>query len=100
MLGVDYDLFWRLTPKRFLPFIKAYEDKEKREIEKNNYLFWINGIYVSHAVANVLAENTKYPDKPFPLFENKDIEESKAEEAELFDAYAAIFNKEFEEKTK
>ena len=95
MLGVDYDLFWRLTPKRLLPFIKAYEDKEKREIEKNNYLSWINGIYVSHAVANVLSENAK-----FPLLENKDIEESKAEEAELFDAYAAMFNKEFEEKTK
>ncbi|RGD73764.1 hypothetical protein DW687_08255 [Anaerofustis stercorihominis] len=83
-----------------IPFIKSYEEKEKKEIEKNNYLSWINGIYVSHAVANVLSENAKYPDKPFPLFENKDNEESKSDEAELFDAYAAMFNKEFEEKTE
>ncbi|MEI3515769.1 MAG: hypothetical protein V8R50_00045 [Clostridia bacterium] len=32
-IRVDYGLFWRLTPKKLEPFLKAYESKRKRRLE-------------------------------------------------------------------
>jgi len=92
-------LFWSLTPNKLKPFISAYEAREKRDLDKKNYLSWINGIYVSHAVYNVLSENGQYPKKPFSLFEEENTAD-KANDAELFGAYAAMFNKQFKEKAK
>lgn len=98
-MGVDYSLFWSMTPLKLKPFVKAYEEKKKSELEEANFITWIAGIYTSHAVAAVLGENNKYPENPIKIFENKyDEAQREAEEAKLFGAYASMFNKEFRER--
>ena len=91
--------FWFLTPKKLEIFIRAYKEKEKRELEKSNFISWLNGVYISHSIASVLGKNHKYPNEPLPLFQSEmQMEERNAKEAELFGAYAAMFNKQFEQK--
>ncbi|WP_329379576.1 hypothetical protein [Anaerofustis butyriciformans] len=92
-------MFWKLTPKEVTFFVKAYEIKKKNEIEKINFSSWINGIYISHAIASVLGDNNKYPGKPFELFNENKEEEVKNNE-EIFSAYVTMFNNEFEKKAK
>lgn len=97
-MGVDYSLFWQLTPNKLRPFIIACNEAEKRNAENVNFVSWLTGIYVSHAIAAVLGDH-RYPQEPVSLF-GDDIDESKrmANAAELFGAYATVFNKEYREK--
>ena len=97
-IGVDYYTFWILTPKKLKPFIKAFKEKEKRELEKANFISWIN---FTHSIAAVMGENHGYPDNPLPIFQSEEEKEERREkEADLFGAYAAMFNKQFSEKHK
>lgn len=100
-MGVDYSLFWSMTPIKLMPFVRAYEEKKRVEIEGANFITWIAGIYMSYSIAAVLGENNKYPEKPIQIYETENDEaEREAEEANLFGAYAAMFNKEFKERSE
>jgi len=61
MIGVDYDLFWRLNPKSLSPFIKAFTLSRERE----SYTSWEIGKYVQIAIASAFNTKTKYPEQPF-----------------------------------
>jgi hypothetical protein len=61
MIGVDYDLFWRLNPKSLKPFIKAFTLKQEQE----DVLQWTLGLYVQRAIGSCFDKNAKYPEKPF-----------------------------------
>ena len=98
-MGVDYNTYWHLSPRKLLPFLKAYEEKKKAELEEMNFASWMSGVYVSYSMASVMGDKNIYPENPLPLFENEeDIKERKEKEAEAFGAYAAMFNKEFKER--
>lgn len=99
IMGVDYDTFWRLTPKKLLPFLKAYEERKREELKQINFASWMSGIYVSYSIASVMGDKNIYPERPLPLFESEEDEDSRRkQEAEAFGAYAAMFNKEFKER--
>ena len=92
-MGVDYHLFWQLNPRRLQPFVKAYQEKQKAQLERANYAAWLSGIYVTHSIAASLGENA------IDLYETEeDLESRKAREAELFSAYVDMFNKNFESR--
>lgn len=96
-MGVDYHLFWRLNPRKLKPFVAAYKEEQKEQAERTNYAAWLSGVYVTHAIAASLGENTRYPEKPINLFESEeDLESRKEQEAQLFSAYVDMFNKNFE----
>lgn len=59
-MGVDYDLFWNLNPKSLMPFIKAFELKQKHD----DGAMWELGFYVKLAIASNFSKGAKYPDKP------------------------------------
>lgn len=68
VLGVPYDVFWHLTPKKLESFYKADEIKRQRRDEEN----WILGRYVLSAVSVAIEHNlagknakTKYIENPF-----------------------------------
>lgn len=62
MMGVDYDLFWKLNPKSLAPFVKAFEMKWKHEDEVNHQL----GVYIQLAIASCLdGKKVQYPKVPF-----------------------------------
>ena len=98
-IGVDYALFWRLTPKKLEPFLKAYESRQKEQLEFINIAGWVNGMYAGCSLSAAFGENAQYPEKPVQIFQSEeDVQENTEREAEYFSAYAAMFNKQFEEK--
>lgn len=72
-LGIDYNLFWELSPKRTEPFIEASKLKRKME----NFNMWKHGLYIQSAVASVLSEKNKYYEEPID-FEAEHTEEQEA----------------------
>lgn len=98
-IGVDYGLFWQLTPKKLEPFLKAYESRQKEQLEFINIAGWVNGMYAGYSLGTAFGENVQYPEKPVQIFQSEeDVQENTEWEAEYFSAYAAMFNKQFEEK--
>ena len=90
-IGVPYDLFWHLTPKKLESFEKAY--KLKRQIEDENN--WCLGIYFCRSLSVALdnafnGKNAKsrYFERPiFSNIENNEhelTEEEKEREVDLF----------------
>lgn len=61
MIGVDYDLFWRLNPKTLKPFIKAFSLRQQYD----DTLIWTQGKYIQLAIASTLDKKAKYPTVPF-----------------------------------
>lgn len=61
MMGVEYDLFWKLNPKSLTPFIKAFSLKTIQE----DRLAWVTGLYIQRAISSSLNAKAKYPDRPF-----------------------------------
>ena len=70
---------------------KAYEmDMDSRQ-NATNLEAWLYGLYNQHAIASVLAKNTKYPQKPFELFGGKQ-KKTAVEEGRDFEKYVQQFN--------
>lgn len=63
MIGVDYELFWSLTPKTLQPFIKAFDLKRKYDDTLN----WQLGGYIRDAIGSSLNSKGKYPNKPYSM---------------------------------
>ena len=62
-VGVPYDTFWHLTPKKLKSFYKAYEIKRRLQDEQ----MWFMGQYVLSAVEHNLhgrKARSKYIEKP------------------------------------
>lgn len=72
MIGVAYELFWRLNPKTIKPFFKAFRLKQ----EYDDLVSWQNGMYVRLAVASLLDKKAKYPERPLSM-------KSKPEDTEM-----------------
>ena len=65
-IGVPYELFWRLNPKKLKAFQIAFENKRKIRDEEN----WISwGVYgmsaLSVVLGNVFSKNSRYVENPF-----------------------------------
>lgn len=81
MLGVSYNDFWTLTPKKLRAFVKARDLK----IKEKNSEFWLQGIYYYQAllcaspIFNSFAKpGTKpipYLDKPLEFGNEKEIKD-------------------------
>ena len=93
-IGVDYGLFWQLTPKKMEPFLKAYESRQKEQLEFINIAGWVNGMYAGYSLGAAFGENVQYPEKPVQIFQSEEDVQENTE----WEAYAAMFNKQFEEK--
>jgi hypothetical protein len=94
-IGVPYELFWHLNPKKLKPFYTAYENK--RKIRDEEMWIWV-GAYFKSAFETVIAHfgaglsgktsQAKYIDKPIykNISNNKELtEEEKIKQTkELF----------------
>lgn len=96
-VGVPYDNFWFMNPRRIQSYVSAYEINRKTRAEEANMKAWLIGIYVAHAVGSLVSRQNKYPEQPIDMFgEGMSPEDRQAQEAELFRAYVAEINKQFE----
>ena len=97
MMGISYETFWHLNPKKLQPFEKAMELKQKASQNKLNLTGWVHGLYVQHAIASCLSNGAKYPQKPLDLF---GLEEklTPQEEVAMFERFMIAHNAQREMK--
>lgn len=92
-IGVSYDVFWKLTPRKLEPFIEAFKQKSEFEAnsfrERTNFAAWLQGIYFAHAIAANFSQNARYFDEPINLNgkENSELQVAK------FESWAINYNK-------
>jgi len=60
MIGVDYEQFWILNPRKLEPFIKAFSLKQ----EYDDRMAWLQGDYIRMAIASSMSKKVKYPKRP------------------------------------
>lgn len=79
--------FWEDDPNLFATYRFSYIEKEKRTIETNNYVCWLNGLYnhdgngkllsmLRHFIASLFKKQPpldidNYPSEPYDLLGNK-----------------------------
>ena len=90
-------MFWKLNPKKLEVFAEAFKEKAKFRQEENNTKAWLEGMYITHAIAACFSRNAKYPEYPIELNSSALDQQSKTE-AQKFEAYAISFNQEFKKK--
>ena len=103
-IGIDYRLFWHLTPKKISAFEKAYNMKRELEDEK----MWQLGMYIQSAVSvaidhsmNGKKAKSKYLEKPLMKIakdENIDLltEDEKLEKVKTLFAMLEARKEEFD----
>jgi hypothetical protein len=63
-IGVPYEIFDSLNPRKLKPFRKAYKQLKEEEMATANRNAWMNGMYVAHAIGSCFSKNSKYPSQP------------------------------------
>lgn len=99
-IGVDYDLFWSLNPRKLQPFVKSFKMKQKIKTEDINFQTWLQGIYFGKALVASLDKNQEYFEKPIDF---QKIKEQKSQEelmAMKFEAWSIAFNQSLEKGGK
>jgi len=99
-IGVDYDLFWSLNPRKLQAFVKSFKMKQKIKAEYINYQTWLQGIYFGRALVATLDKNQEYFEEPIGF---QKIKEQKSQEelmAMKFEAWAIAFNQSLEKGGK
>jgi len=99
-IGVDYDLFWSLNPRKLQPFVKSFKMKQKIKTEYINFQTWLQGIYFGKALVASLDKNQEYFKEPIDF---QKIKEQKSQEelmAMKFEAWAIAFNQSLEKGGK
>lgn len=80
-VGVKYDEFWHLTPYKVKLIIEGYSEKQKRQMEYDNTMAYIQGRYFVDAllctVGNMFskkgAKNLEYPKEPYNIEGEKEL---------------------------
>ena len=80
-IGIDYNDFWSMTPKIVLFILEGYNKAQKRKLEYDNLLAFIQGRYFVDAllctVGNMFskkgAKQIEYPKEPYNLEGEKEL---------------------------
>ena len=103
IINISNDTIYYATIDRFSEYdIKYFLQKAlniSTGIEFINIAGWLNGMYAGYSLGAAFGENVQYPEKPIQMFRSEEVSQENDDwEAEYFSAYAAMFNKQFEEK--
>lgn len=91
-LGVTLDGFWNLNMRKVNILIKAYNEKEKINLQKQNMLMHLQGRYFTEALLSTVCnmfrskgqEPYEYPKEPYLLdLDNENIEDREEREMEF-----------------
>lgn len=97
MIGVNYELFWTLSPPKLEPFIEAFKQKQIAKRDEMNLNAWLNGAYVANAISACFGKNSQYPSEPMALG-GRDKDKEINNEVQRFDAFVIQYNTEYEKK--
>ncbi len=104
-IGISEAVFWTLNPRKIRPYIIAEENRIKKQMQLQNTMNYIQGIYFSDAIkctiGNMFSTDGKkfeFPKEPYPLFENKKelSEEEKSKQVDLFFKQLEVMKMNFE----
>lgn len=85
-----------MNPRRLKPFIKAFQDQQKSEADRIDFIAWLNGIYEMRAIGAATSGKVQYFEKPIGQEEHAEQANDNDEAALIgFSAFAAEFNKQF-----
>ena len=93
-IGVEYDSFWRLTPRSLRIIAEGYNRAYIRQTEHENAIAHLQGRYIAEAVSAAVWGKHKYPEQPYDLELNKTKEDEEREnekQLELFKANLDTF---------
>lgn len=78
---MPYDLFWHGPISAYLQYRAAYFKRERDRQEQENRVAWLNGAYVTRAIAACMPESkAPYPQKPIvPLTPEQEEKRQKME---------------------
>lgn len=96
--------FWRSNPIQMMPYAKAYSDRIKEEMQRQNIICYVQARYFVDSlmctVGNMFSSGVKneFPKEPYPFFEpQKELtEEEKSKQVELFFAELEAMQHNFE----
>ena len=74
-IGISYDDFWNMNPRIINVHLAGYKEKINRDLEYDNYIAYISGIYVRDALASTVgnmfskksSKPIEYPKEPYPV---------------------------------
>lgn len=102
-LGMTEDQFWRSNPRKLKPYIKAYEERRKEEMQTANVVAYIQARYFCDSLActvgNMFGGKHEFPSEPYEFFADKKkelTEEEKAKQVELLFAELETMQRNFE----
>lgn len=97
-MGVDYNTFWTLNPKKLMPFITAYNEKRQDEANWADYVAWLHGLYTLEAITSILPKSkVKYPEQPRSMPKRSEEEAFERKKKKL-EAAVEAFNAGFKTK--
>lgn len=87
-IGVPYDLFWRLNPRKMKAFDKAYARKRQERMNDMWYMGQLVAAAMDATVCNMMPftkrrQKGTYPEKPVRILPVTEAERKAAEEREL-----------------
>ncbi len=101
-LGIDYHTFWELNPRRLKPFVIAYEQRTKQDMEieqeRMNTEAWLIGVYVQQAICASLSKSCKYPQKPIAITADAVKNEKYIAAKARMETFMVNFNQKFAKK--
>ena len=74
-MGISYNDFWDMNPRIVKVYIEGYKNKINRDLEYDNYISYLSGIYVRDALASTVgnmfskkgSKPIEYPKEPYPV---------------------------------
>ena len=104
-MGITWVEFWSLNPHSLMLMIDGYNEKQKSELTRSNYLSHLQGVYMVDAIMSTVgnmfkkknAKPYKYPEKPHELGEKKPLTEyEKSTQLDLFVAQLKAMKSNFD----
>ncbi len=106
MIGVPYDLFWHLNPRKLKAFAMAYARRRQEQLDGMWYMGQLVAAAMDATVCNMMPfvkrpQKGKYPEKPIRILPETEAERKAAEERELqkFIGFAGALENKVKSKT-
>lgn len=106
-IGISYNDFWNMNPRIINIHIEGYKHKIDKQLEYDNYMAYLSGVYVRDALASTVGnmfskkghKPIEYPKEPYPVTESQSeakIEQEKELQRQMFLAQLQAMQANFE----
>lgn len=102
-MGVRYhipmEIFYKLNPAKLLRYQPYMHEWLKQHHAEDTETGWIYGVYVGRAIGSAFPKGRAYPNEPINFYLDNSESDQQFTDVDRFAAFAAVFNKQFENKS-